>query len=129
MPTKNACVLCLRSVYKNPGLSLFGFPKDPKRLKIWLMKCGLIEGDVQSNRKLCSFHFVETDFSKGVKRRFLKSNAIPTIFDEDHLRHETLSTSFERRVEENVSKDLQQIDLPEILCLTEDKEISTMSKG
>uniref|UniRef100_A0A2S2PQR9 THAP-type domain-containing protein n=1 Tax=Schizaphis graminum TaxID=13262 RepID=A0A2S2PQR9_SCHGA len=94
MPTKNACILCLRSVSKNPGLSLFGFPKDPNRLKIWLLKCGLTEDDVRSNRKLCLFHFVETDFGKGVKRRSLKSNAIPTIFEEGHLLYETPSMSF-----------------------------------
>lgn len=74
---------------------LIRFPKDPKRLKIWLFKCGLIESDVQSNRKLCSFHFAETDFGKGVKKRSLKSNAIPTIFEENHLRQKTPSTAFE----------------------------------
>jgi hypothetical protein len=55
----------------------------------------LNECDVQSNQKLCSFHFAETDFGKGVKRRLLKSNAIPTIFEEGHLCHKTPSTSFE----------------------------------
>jgi len=73
------------------------------------MKCGLIKGNIRSNRKLCSFHFAETDFGKGVKKRSLKSNAIPTIFEEDRLRHEIPSTYFEGRVKEHVSIGLNFI--------------------
>jgi len=100
----------------------------------------LNEDDIQSNRKLCSFHFLETDFGKGVKRRSLKSNAIPTIFEEG-LSHETTSTFFEGHaflccvthvsfVEFNIINILIIIGtvcfIHDHLLITEDKEIPSI---
>ncbi|KAF0750550.1 Uncharacterized protein FWK35_00017276 [Aphis craccivora] len=54
--SKNACLLCLKSMTKNPGLSLHSFPKNSDIRQEWFNQCGFSE-DVVSNRKICSLHF------------------------------------------------------------------------
>lgn len=98
--SKNACLICLKSMNKYPGLSLHIFPKNPYLRQEWLYRCGFIEDEVVSNRKICSLHFEPScyksvDESNSI-RKILKPGSIPTIFPKGHtvlLNHTKCTTS------------------------------------
>ncbi|KAJ8913920.1 hypothetical protein NQ315_005718, partial [Exocentrus adspersus] len=67
----------------NCSLSLFRFPKDIERARIWALACGredLKEKDnLYTSYRLCAAHF-ENDMFLNYLRNRLKPNVIPSIF-------------------------------------------------
>lgn len=66
------------------------FPACPKKRQIWLNQCRLTNKEVLPNRKICSFHFEPTCFKSNVKRRLLHPDAVPTIFENSHVKTRNL---------------------------------------
>lgn len=71
---------------KNPSLSFHSFPGDKNISKQWIHK---VRRDVGPNfnpfskdTKVCSEHFIQSDYrlTFGGKGRFLKSDAVPSLF-------------------------------------------------
>ncbi|XP_073514678.1 uncharacterized protein [Phyllobates terribilis] len=76
------------------SISLHTFPKEPDRIKLWLMQTGQFAADlvdqmvikvylgkVHDSYRLCSLHFSHDCYHYDGYRRILKKNAIPTIFN------------------------------------------------
>ncbi|KAL5239301.1 hypothetical protein ACI65C_006711 [Semiaphis heraclei] len=87
---RNSCFKCLKSMNKNPGMSLHKFPKNKLIRQEWLNACGFCEQDIINNRKICSFHFESNCYIEG--RKTLKPNAVPSKFSKlqvtcDHKQH------------------------------------------
>ncbi|CAH1101119.1 unnamed protein product [Psylliodes chrysocephalus] len=78
-----AAVGCTNNYGNNSKYSLFNFPKDEKRAKIWALAAGrndLIEHmNKLFNKKICSVHFEDCMF-KNERRNRLRDTAVPTIF-------------------------------------------------
>ncbi|CAG9853651.1 unnamed protein product [Phyllotreta striolata] len=79
-----ACRFCTSK--SGQGISLFTFPKDQERAKIWIEACNRQDllpkiQDVHKNYRLCENHFKEKQFSRsGTTRKTLLPDAIPTEF-------------------------------------------------
>ena len=78
-------------------LKYLTFPKDSEKIRIWLGNAGMQEALIeeyiplilQDKRsdfyRLCSGHFTDESFTGQGKRRKLKTDAVPTIFEETPL--------------------------------------------
>ncbi|KYQ58974.1 THAP domain-containing protein 4, partial [Trachymyrmex zeteki] len=66
------------------GSKMNNFPRDPQRLRTWLINCGMENKSFNYCGALCEFHFTADMWEKrsvdGSKK--LKSSAVPTIFGE-----------------------------------------------
>ncbi|XP_063294799.1 uncharacterized protein LOC134579437 [Pelobates fuscus] len=89
---------CKNSHVKNvQGSSLHGFPNTPDKIKAWLLATGdhfeniesVIQHIMQQKKatylRICSDHFVPEMFYETGKRKFLKNDAVPTIFPKQHV--------------------------------------------
>ncbi|KAM4617354.1 uncharacterized protein O3C94_021392 [Discoglossus pictus] len=79
-----------RAMKFNSQYSLHGFPKSLERIKLWLINTGQDFNDIDAyaqsileknnNYRICSMHFPpDSCYTLGL-RRYLKSDAVPTIF-------------------------------------------------
>jgi len=74
---------------KAPETMLHRFPtKDHQRCKVWVSKCKRDHVNV-SNARICSKHFLDTDYEQDMQReellgapppKRLKSTAVPSVF-------------------------------------------------
>lgn len=63
------------------GFRLYQFPKDEKRRKEWLIKCKRDKWSPTPTSKICEVHFEDDQFRGPInRRRYLKNDAVPTIF-------------------------------------------------
>ena len=57
-------------------------PKDQERRSNWIKAVSRDQWEVSPESKLCSDHFVESDFIESPDHRWLKNTAVPTVFKE-----------------------------------------------
>ncbi|XP_012060439.1 PREDICTED: THAP domain-containing protein 1-like [Atta cephalotes] len=81
---KNCCVKgCSASWRPDVDVSFFSFPlKNKDLLKEWL-EIVPISSNISKYSQICSVHFDESQYECFSGRRFLKKNAVPSIFPED----------------------------------------------
>ena len=71
---------CDNTYRRNPSKSYFNFPKDENRAKEWLLMMEMEEMPKSRNSaavRICSDHFLDTDFEQTSVRRFLCTTAVP----------------------------------------------------
>lgn len=78
----HCCVpLCSAGGLFNKMLSFHSFPKDPELRAQWLVKIRRERFTVRANSRVCSRHFKKGEiFLSSAGKRFLKPNAVPTLF-------------------------------------------------
>lgn len=81
---KNCCVKgCSASWKPDVDISFFSFPfKNKDLLKEWL-EIVPISNKISKYSQICSIHFDESQYDCFSGKRFLKKNAVPSIFPED----------------------------------------------
>ncbi|KYM94820.1 THAP domain-containing protein 2 [Cyphomyrmex costatus] len=81
---KNCCVQgCNASWRPDVDLSFFSFPlKNEDLLKEWLQIVP-INNQISKHSRICSIHFEESQYECISGKRFLRKNAVPTIFPQD----------------------------------------------
>ncbi|XP_018375671.1 PREDICTED: THAP domain-containing protein 1-like [Trachymyrmex cornetzi] len=81
---KNCCVKGCRASWRpDVDVSFFSFPlKNKDLLKEWL-EIVPISSKISKYSQICSVHFDESQYECFSGRRFLKKNAVPSIFPED----------------------------------------------
>ena len=91
MTNKKNCVVC---GFRGDGdISYHRFPDDEQQAKAWALRIPLVKWKRTKEARLCSDHFLETDFKtekedsnkwrkgdKKLKRRTLKPGALPSIW-------------------------------------------------
>ncbi|KAL1487614.1 hypothetical protein ABEB36_015703 [Hypothenemus hampei] len=81
------CYLCLHNKNrskKRPKVTFHKFPTNAKLREAWLAVCGLSAGDDMSQTKICSLHFLSTDYKEFNAKALggkmaLKPWAVPSI--------------------------------------------------
>ncbi|KAK4310629.1 hypothetical protein Pmani_017817 [Petrolisthes manimaculis] len=82
-----SAINCSNNSKWNRDLSFFRFPKDPKRLTLWLQACRRLDimkvtpEYASNNLRLCSKHFTDSSFMNIVQRNSLVWDAVPSIFN------------------------------------------------
>ncbi|KAM4614006.1 uncharacterized protein O3C94_022041 [Discoglossus pictus] len=86
------CPSTTRKNKSNPDVSLHIFPKSAKRIKLWLQQTGqkfedidklaqhIEETNRNSSLRMCSAHFTPDCYRTHGMRKYLKDDAVPTIF-------------------------------------------------
>ena len=72
--------ICDNTYRKRPSKSFFHFPRDESRAKEWLAMMEMKEIPKSRNSapvRVCSDHFLETDFDKTSAKRLLLTTAVP----------------------------------------------------
>ncbi|XP_056382901.1 uncharacterized protein LOC130276918 [Hyla sarda] len=90
-----SCIVrgCVSSSRKrDPSIILHSFPKEPERIKFWLLQTGqygtdidkMVEkvylGKLYDTYRMCSLHFSHDSYRYDGDRRILKKDATPTVF-------------------------------------------------
>ena len=73
-----ACYLCYN------GKATHRFPKEPERLTIWKQYLGL-HINPPENARICSEHFVSSDFYERAGRKYVKTEAVPSRFVKSYV--------------------------------------------
>ncbi|XP_053552119.1 uncharacterized protein LOC128643172 [Bombina bombina] len=91
---------CFSSTKKgksNPAVSLHVFPKTPKLIKTWLQQTGQYVGNLDNKVKhvletnkyhkyrMCSIHFTEDSYYTHGVKKYLRLDAIPSLFPHNSL--------------------------------------------
>ncbi|XP_018365042.1 PREDICTED: uncharacterized protein LOC108762508 [Trachymyrmex cornetzi] len=84
------------------------FPRDPQRLRTWLINCGMEDKTFNYCAALCKFHFIADMWEDHGSNKKLKSSAEPTIFGElviqqKHQKITNVSTVSTEIEEESIS--------------------------
>ncbi|KAG9475535.1 uncharacterized protein [Eleutherodactylus coqui] len=78
---------------RDPTIILHSFPKEPGKIKLWLQQTGqygvdidemvekVYQGKVYDTYRMCSLHFTDDSYHYDCYRRFLRKDAVPTIFN------------------------------------------------
>ena len=61
MQMPNHCIVCGGSKAKDPSISLYRLPKQPKLRKKWLNELRLTDSKVNSDSRVCSRHFRDSN--------------------------------------------------------------------
>ncbi|XP_063914519.1 THAP domain-containing protein 1-like isoform X2 [Zophobas morio] len=80
MPTVCAAYNCTYRHKKGDNISLHQFPKDPELKTKWLQAMRRLNYVPSNTARLCSQHFLETDFIIQFGKKLLKNGAVPTVF-------------------------------------------------
>ena len=72
-----------------PGITAHGLPSDPALKDAWLAAIGRKDYSPGKHAKICSQHFTDESFTKKkkLKNKFLKKDAVPSLFPEEGVRH------------------------------------------
>ena len=81
MPNSCAVLTCKNVSQRGGKLSFFHFPKDENVCESWVLMCGGGKCIDTSTARVCSEHFLATDFASGKEgsRLRLKKAAAPSI--------------------------------------------------
>ncbi|KAJ8974061.1 hypothetical protein NQ317_016198 [Molorchus minor] len=77
---------CKSQEGKDKTISFFSFPKDIRRRNVWIQKCNRTDKINPDYARICSLHFLPTDFERNLKaellnlpaRKKLKPDAVPS---------------------------------------------------
>lgn len=94
------CVSCKHHMSKD--VSLFGFPRADELLERWLHVLGT-ERKITGSSRICSRHFKEDDFRYSLVggKRYLKPQAIPSLYLHGEIKDEVVSDDQDAIVKEN----------------------------
>lgn len=94
---KSCCVEGCKASWRPDGdLSFFSFPmKNEDLLKEWLQVVPT-NNQISKNSRICSVHFEESQYECISGKRFLKKNAIPSIFSKDIAKFKEIITEVEK---------------------------------
>lgn len=83
-------------------VSLFRFPKSDELLKRWSLAIGT-EKKITGSSRICSRHFKEDDFRYSLVggKRYLKREAIPSLYLNEENKDDTVSNNQDTIVKEN----------------------------
>ncbi|KAM4017528.1 uncharacterized protein ACNLHF_007164 isoform 1-T3 [Anomaloglossus baeobatrachus] len=90
-----SCIVhgCRTKKNRDPSRILHSFPKEPEKMKLWLLQTGqygdeidqmvikVYLGKVHDSHRMCSLHFTHDCYHYDGYRRILKKDAIPTVFN------------------------------------------------
>ncbi|XP_030756850.1 52 kDa repressor of the inhibitor of the protein kinase-like [Sitophilus oryzae] len=101
------------------GISMFGFPKDPERAKLWLHACRRtdllpkLSSLSRSKYRLCESHFEDIHISKScLQKKRLFKNAVPSIFP-GRVLYKTAKEKVSKESKVKSPERNQQIDILE----------------
>ncbi|GLV35882.1 hypothetical protein CBL_09900 [Carabus blaptoides fortunei] len=107
---KGSCCVCHRQITKGCKYSLHRFPKNPERSSLWLKACKfpLHKDNVLSTMHVCSRHFTDDSFriTRPGGPRFLKQEAVPSIFDVRRVLKRTFAEVFIKQENVNPNPNL-----------------------
>ncbi|XP_064455101.1 THAP domain-containing protein 1 B-like [Ornithodoros turicata] len=121
---KNCCVpICTSCARKDPHVKYQEFPCKPDVREAWLKMISR-EGAVRGSKwqpcdrsLVCSLHFTEADYKKGVKRKLLLPTAVPSLFEGYPSYMQDCHPTTKRRRRSSTSRNAQkQATLTGIPC-------------
>ncbi|KYN03813.1 THAP domain-containing protein 2 [Cyphomyrmex costatus] len=99
------CVACkYKKIHPTDNISVYSFPKNEQIRQLWIAAIGQENYKLRKSHVLCSQHFENNCFfysMRGKTKKYIKPDAIPTIFDSYHLR-EKIS---------NINKNIEEIQI------------------